>query len=68
MKTLSDCAHEAAMLHGLADGLDILLDDEAPRARNAAFALARELVHKAEALAEALGRLSVQRPSDIEAG
>ena len=59
-KTLTDCQTDACFLHGLLQGLVILIDESqasASPASNAAYALASELVKKADRLSNDLDRL-----------
>ena len=59
-KTLTDCQTDACFLHGLLQGLVILIDESNPTgspASNAAYALASEVVHKADQLSNDLDRL-----------
>jgi hypothetical protein len=56
-KTISDCATDATFLHGLLQGLEILISESnscASPASNAAYALVNELVAKADRLTHAL--------------
>ena len=59
-KTLTDCQTDACFLHGLLQGLVILIDESqssASPASNAAYALASEVVRKADQLSSDLDRL-----------
>ena len=59
-KNLSDCQRDATFLHGLLQGLEILIEQsagDASPAGNAAYSLASEVVAKSEALAANLCRL-----------
>jgi hypothetical protein len=59
-KALNDCQTDACFLHGMLQGLVVLIDDtpsNASPASNAAYALASELVAKASRLSDDLDRL-----------
>lgn len=56
-KTLSEVQADAVELHGLAQGMDELLQCETKAARNAVFALSTTLIQKADDLALELDRL-----------
>jgi len=59
-KTLSACQRDATLLHGLLQGLEILIEQsagDASPAGNAAYSLASEVVAKSDALAADLCRL-----------
>ena len=59
-KTLSACQRDATFLHGLLQGLEILIEQsagDASPAGNAAYSLASEVVAKSDSLAADLCRL-----------
>ncbi|PQO24463.1 hypothetical protein C2I36_02155 [Rhodobacteraceae bacterium WD3A24] len=65
-KTISDCQHDAVMLHGMAQGVDELLHmarnkPGAPSpAGNAAVCVCTVMIEKAEQLADELDRLETE--------